>query len=130
MSMKRFALLLVVLLLAAGIILIGLMVRQVNKLEEQDFGLVDMAGVPDGIYQGSASAVLVKAQVEISVKDGRILQVKLLEHRHGPGYGAQELCDRMVEANSPDVDSISGATASSIVVKTAVLEALKNAVAQ
>jgi len=65
--------------------------------------------------------------VEVFLQDGRIQQVNLLEHRHGPGYGAEAIADSIVEANSLDVDSISGATASSIVVKTAVLEALKSA---
>ncbi|MGI6689182.1 MAG: FMN-binding protein [Christensenellales bacterium] len=126
MSVKRCALWLVILLLAVGIILFFLMTKQINQLERQDFSQVDIAGVPDGIYQGSASAVLVKARAEVSVQDGHIQQVILLEHQHGPGHGAQALCDSIVKANSPDVDSISGATASSAVVKAAVLEALKS----
>ena len=127
MSIKRLAIGLVILLLAVGIIVYVLMVRQINKLEEQSFDLVDLASLPDGRYQGEATALLVTARVEVFLQDGRIQQVNLLEHRHGPGYGAEAIADSIVEANSPDVDSISGATASSIVVKTAVLEALKSA---
>jgi uncharacterized protein with FMN-binding domain len=127
MSIKRLAIGLVILLLAVGIIVYVLMVRQINKLEEQNFDLVDLASLPDGRYQGEATALLVTARVEVFLQDGRIQQVNLLEHRHGPGYGAEAIADSIVEANSPDVDSISGATASSIVVKTAVLEALKSA---
>ncbi len=127
MSIKRLAIGLVILLLAVGIIVYVLMVRQINKLEEQNFDLVDLASLPDGRYQGEATALLVTARVEVFLQDGRIRQVNLLEHRHGPGYGAEAIADSIVEANSPDVDSISGATASSIVVKTAVLEALKSA---
>jgi uncharacterized protein with FMN-binding domain len=127
MSIKRLAIGLVILLLAVGIIVYVLMVRQINKLEEQNFDLVDLASLPDGRYQGEATALLVTARVEVFLQDGRIQQVNLLEHRHGPGYGAEAIADSIVEANSLDVDSISGATASSIVVKTAVLEALKSA---
>ncbi|HOQ63801.1 MAG TPA: FMN-binding protein [Clostridia bacterium] len=127
MSIKRLAIGLVILLLAVGIIVYVLMVRQINKLEEQNFDLVDLASLPVGRYQGEATALLVTARVEVFLQDGRIQQVNLLEHRHGPGYGAEAIADSIVEANSPDVDSISGATASSIVVKTAVLEALKSA---
>ena len=127
MSIKRLAIGLVILLLAVGIIVYVLMVRQINKFEEQNFDLVDLASLPDGRYQGEATALLVTARVEVFLQDGRIQQVNLLEHRHGPGYGAEAIADSIVEANSPDVDSISGATASSIVVKTAVLEALKSA---
>ncbi|NLJ71217.1 MAG: FMN-binding protein [Clostridiaceae bacterium] len=126
MKIKRLLILIVVLLLVAGITVFFLMGQKINKFAKQDFNMVDIAGLPDGIYQGNASAVLVNAQVEVTVHAGQILEVKLLKHGHGPGHGAEEICDNIVQKNSPDVDSISGATASSIVIKTAVLEALKS----
>lgn len=126
MSIKRFALLFVLLILVAFISLFFAMGRQVNQLEKQDFGQVDVASLPDGIYQGSASTLLVTARVEVSVKEGRIQHVALLEHRHGAGHGAEAIAESIVQTNSPDVDGISGATASSTVVKSAVLEALRN----
>lgn len=129
MRIKRLALWLVILLLAAGMILFFLMAQQISRLDKLDYSQVDVASLPDGSYQGSASAVLVKAQVEVSVQDGRILAVKLLAHQHGPDHGAQALCASIAQANSPDVDSISGATASSAVVKAAVLEALTSGAA-
>ncbi|HHT24703.1 MAG TPA: FMN-binding protein [Clostridiaceae bacterium] len=126
MKIKRILILIVILLLVAGITVFFLMSQRINKFAKQDFNMIDIASLPDGIYQGSASAVLVTAQVEVTVRAGHILEVKLLEHGHGPDHGAEEICDNIVKKNSPDVDSISGATASSIVVKTAVLEALKS----
>lgn len=126
MSIKRWALLLVILILVVFISLFFAMGRQVNRLEEQDFSQVDVAGLPDGIYQGSVSTPLVTACVEVPVQGGRIQDVKLLEHRHGPDHGAEAMAESIVQANSPDVDDISGSTASSVVVRSAVLEALKN----
>lgn len=126
MSIKRWALLLVILILVVFISLFFAMGRQVNRLEEQDFSQVDVAGLPDGIYQGSVSTLLVTACVEVPVQGGRIQDVKLLEHRHGPDHGAEVMAESIVQANSPDVDDISGSTASSVVVRSAVLEALKN----
>ena len=130
MSVKRLLLWLVILLFVAGITLFLLMGQQIKKLEKQDYGLVDITSMPDGIYEGNASAVLVTARVEVSIQDGHIQQVKLLEHQHGSGHGAQALCDSIVEANNLDVDSISGATLSSTVVKAAVLDALKSKATQ
>lgn len=126
MSIKRFFIGLVVLIFAVGAALFFIMGQQINQLEKQDFGQVDIVGLPDGVYQGKESVLLVTARVEVSVKEGRIRQINLLEHRHGPGYGADALADSMVKANSPDVDGISGATASSFVVKSAVLKALQS----
>jgi uncharacterized protein with FMN-binding domain len=104
-----------------------LMVRQINELEKQDFNMIIVDNLPDGTYQGSASALLVNAQAKVIISSGHIENITLLEHNHGPGYGAEAICDVIVKANSPDVDVISGATASSTVVKSAVLEALKAA---
>jgi uncharacterized protein with FMN-binding domain len=112
-----------------GLAIFFFMNQQINKYAQQDFSMINIAGLPDGIYQGSASALLVTARVEVTVRAGQILEVKLLDHNHGPGYGAEAICDNIVKTNSPDVDGISGATASSIVIKAAVLEALKSELA-
>ncbi|MDI9520429.1 MAG: FMN-binding protein [Bacillota bacterium] len=126
MRVKHLVIGLVILVLLAGFVLFFMMGQKINELEKQDFAQVDIAGLPDGSYQGKAAALLVTAQVEVVVQEGRIRQVKLLEHRHGPGYGAEKILDSIVEANSPDVDCVTGATASSTVVKSAVLDALKS----
>ena len=129
MKIKRILIGLVVLLLVSGAAVFILMGRKVAEFAKQDFSMIDISKLPDGTYQGSASAVLVNAQAEVTVHAGHITEVKLLKHGHGPGYGAETLCDKIVEANSPDIDGISGATASSVIVKTAVLEALKTGIA-
>lgn len=126
MKIKWFVIAFVVLILIAGFTVFFLMGRQVKELAKQDFGLIHIANLPDGTYRGNASAIFVTAQAEVTVRAGHILEIKLLKHSHGPGYGADALCEKIVEANSPDVDCISGATLSSLVVKTAVLEALKS----
>lgn len=128
MRIKRFAIRLVILLLFIGFALFFLMGRQIDQLKKQDFASVHAANLPDGTYRGKASAILVTAQVEVTLSGGRILQVKLLGHNHGPGYSGEAICDDIVKANSPDVDSVSGATLSSVVIKSAVLEALKSGV--
>ncbi|MGI6091061.1 MAG: FMN-binding protein [Saccharofermentanales bacterium] len=129
MNIKRVLIYIVIGLLVLGIVIFIYMNQQIKKYAQQDFSMINIAGLPDGIYQGSASALLVTARVEVTVQAGQILEVKLLDHNHGPGYGAEALCDNIVKTNSPDVDGISGATASSIVIKAAVLEALKSELA-
>lgn len=125
MRLKRvliILLLIVVVMLISGFLIMN---RQSKKMEQLDFSVLNPADLADGIYRGSASAVLVNAKVIVEIKDGRIHTLDLVEHRHGPDYGAEALSDRMVQENRIDVDSISGATFSSLVVKSAVLDALK-----
>lgn len=129
MNVKRVLIYIAIGLLVLGLAIFFFMNQQINKYAQQDFSMINIAGLPDGIYQGSASALLVTARVEVTVRAGQILEVKLLDHNHGPGYGAEAICDNIVKTNSPDVDGISGATASSIVIKAAVLEALKSELA-
>lgn len=125
MRLKRiliFLLLAVVITLVSGFLVMN---SRSRKMEQLDFSKVNPAAFRDGTYHGSASAVLVNAKVAVQIKDGRIHALELLEHRHGPDSGAEALCDRIIQENRIDVDSISGATFSSLVVKSAVFDALE-----
>lgn len=86
-----------------------------------------MQRVPDGRYLGSAQAALVRAQVAVEVKDHQMTQITLLRHDSGQARPAEAITGQMVAANRVDVDSVSGATVSSVVIKSAVLNALQSA---
>ena len=45
----------------------------------------------------------------------------------GPGYEALDTIDRIIEAQSPKVDTTSGATGSSLCIQAAVYRALNSA---
>ena len=65
--------------------------------------------------------------VEVIVKDGVITRVDVLEHSETQGVGSvavEWLPGRIVEANSVDIDGITGATVTSDAIKAAVLAAL------
>lgn len=96
--------------------------KNLSMLEYKD---VDMNTVADGVYQGEADARLVYVKVEVTVKDHRIGDIKILEHKNGMGGKAESITEAMIEKNSYDVDAISGATFSSEVIKSAVSKALK-----
>ena len=68
--------------------------------------------------------------VEVTTDGVNITDVKVLEHSETQGVGsvaADWMPGRIVEANSTDVDGVTGATVTSDAIKTAVTEALKNA---
>lgn len=79
--------------------------------------------LPDGTYRGVYDGGLVRAEVAVTVHAKGIQSVELLEHEHGRGAEAEKIVDSIVEAQSLEVDVISGATVSS----KAILKAAENA---
>ncbi len=68
--------------------------------------------------------------IEVVADENTIYEVKVLEQNETPGIGSvavEKLPGAIVEANSIEVDGITGATVSSNAIKTAVSEALKTA---
>lgn len=86
----------------------------------------NLAQIENGTYPGSCDNGLVKVRVEVIVENHTILEVRLLEHDNGLGGDAEAITDTVVQRQSVEVDTISGATISS---KT-VLKAIENALSE
>lgn len=99
---------------------------QLDKIRREEYLPLDIASIPDGTYRGKASALLVEAEVEVTMAGGKIQQVAVLSHKHGPGYGAESMAEKMVSENTYSVDGVSGATGSSTVMRVAVYKALRS----
>ncbi|NLL91804.1 MAG: FMN-binding protein [Ruminococcaceae bacterium] len=81
---------------------------------------VDFSQIADGEYAGSYKNFVVEASVKTTVKDGKITHIEMLEHFNGWGEEAEKVIDYIIEEQSLQVDSISGATVSSVAIKKAV----------
>ena len=85
----------------------------------------------DGVYVGSNFTGLGRAKVQVTIKDGKIAAIKTLSHfcsKYGAkAYGVME--PRIVAAQSPEVDAVTGATYSSHNIQKAVRDALAKAAA-
>ena len=88
---------------------------------------VDLTTVPDGIYTGSYKVFPVAAEVEVAVKNHKITGIDLVKHENGQGSAAEVLPGKVVEAQTLEVDTITGATTSSKVILKAIENALNNA---
>lgn len=97
---------------------------QVKRLDEAGYAAANPQLMPDGLYRGKADTLLVKVEAQVDIRDGKIEKVQLLKHFNGFGQAADAITDRMVDLNQVDVDTVSGAKASSIVIKAAVRDAL------
>ena len=101
--------------------------KQVEAITIED---IDPAKVPDGKYTGKHETKLVSAEVEVMVRNGRIERITLTKHEHGRGEKAESIVDTVVEEQSLDVDTVSGATGSSKIILKAIEKALRKGLPQ
>ena len=92
-------------------------------------GPLEEPKLADGVYDGSYRNGPNRAEVRVTVRDGRIAQVELIRHAASwIGHKADAVIPgRIVEQQSTDVDAVSGATNSSRVIMNAAHEALQGA---
>ncbi|MCL2034276.1 MAG: FMN-binding protein [Oscillospiraceae bacterium] len=129
MKIKKKTALIICIFLAVIIVVFGIgYLNKVNRYHKTVAGItysgIDISDIPDGVYIGECDVDFVYAKVEVTVKDKAITKIDLLEHKNGRGEAAEGLEQRIVEQQRIDVDSVSGATSSSKVIKKAVDNAL------
>jgi len=127
--MKKILWILIILAAAAAVWYICAMVQKSRKLnaflESFQLNEAELSAVADGAYTGEADAGLIRVRAAVTVKDGKIVNISLLQHQNGQGDAAGAITDRMVEEQRIGVDAVSGATYSSRVIQKAVENALR-----
>ena len=91
----------------------------------------DDSNYKDGTYQGEAEGFGGTVAVEVTVEKGKITAVEIVSAQKEDGAYlsmAKDIIPKIIEAQSADVDTISGATFSSTGIKNASQEALEKAV--
>jgi|SRR5690625_4697095 len=84
----------------------------------------------DGTYEGTAEGHNAPLTLEVTVENGEIANVVITEHEESEGISDpafEEVPAAIMETNSTDVDTVSGATVSSNAIISAVEEALQGA---
>lgn len=117
---------LVLLMVAGGVILYNYLGRNLEKLLSESVGAMDLGQIEDGNYKGDFKAFPVSVKVDVTVKDHRLVEISILEHVNGQGKGAESITEDVIEKQSLKVDTISGATYSSIAILKALEDALTN----
>lgn len=85
----------------------------------------------DGTYTGEAAGFGGMVSVEVQIEKGKITEVNMLSAENEDGAYlamAEDIIPKILEAQSADVDTISGATFSSTGIRDAAAEALEKAV--
>ena len=96
------------------------------SLGDMEMAQVDLTSIEDGVYTGSYSVFPVSAEVQVTVKDHRIAAIELVKHNNGQGAPAEVIPDRVVDAQTLQIDCVSDATYSSKVILKAIENALLN----
>lgn len=85
----------------------------------------------DGTYEGTSDkGIQPGLKVSVTIKDDKITDVTVVENHETEGIGSRavaELPGKIVEAQSTEVETISGASLSSAAIKEAVNLALEHA---
>lgn len=117
-----------------GIVILGLLIIMVVYSlfgMSQTLGLtinnVDLSHVPDGVYNGSYDCYRWSCTVAVTVKDHRITSIEPMKIPQGRDALIQTLTKRILDRQTPEVDVVSGATASSKGFLKSVETALTNA---
>jgi len=85
----------------------------------------DLSAISDGTYKGSFDAMKIAADVSVTVSNHKITDIKLLRHKTERGQKAEVIPQKVIAAQSLNVDTISGATNSSKVILKAIENALE-----
>ena len=98
--------------------------KEIAAMEIQD---IDLSNVPDGTYEGSYDADLIQVKVAVEVKDHSITNIELLQHENGKGGPGEAVIPEVIETQSLEVDTVSGATNSSKVILKSIEIAIEGA---
>lgn len=129
---KRHILLYIIIGVLIAIVISGLAAFQlINKnlkeLAELPISDVDMTKIQDGTYSGSYKVFPIAVTVKVIVEDHQIKDIELIKHDNGQGAPAAVIPDKVVEAQTLQVDTITSATYSSKVILKAIENALISA---
>ena len=88
------------------------------------------APVPGEVFTGKAQGMFCEIEAQVTVADGKIVDVKLTGAEETPSLGGvvlEEMPAKIIAAQSADVDGMAGATVTTDAVKAAVNDALTQA---
>ncbi len=126
--MKKIGIILAIALAAAvgaGFIAFASITRSLEDLAKSEIGSVDLSAAKDGVYEGRFDSAPIKVVLKVEVKDGRISDILILEHRNGKGKAGEGVAERIIAEQRVDVDAVGGATYSSKAIALAVKRAIQ-----
>lgn len=94
-----------------------------NNIRKLNAVSPDLSLLADGDYQGEYTILPVDVEVKVSIENNQIIHIEILKHFNGLGKQAEAIIPLVLNQQSLDIDSVSGATVSS----KCILKAIENA---
>lgn len=113
-----------VLCVLSGVLVYNHLGNNLEALSKVDIPSMNLADTKDGTYTGSYSTFPVSAEVEVTIESHKIISIDLIKHVTGQGQAAESIPNTVVASQSVAVDTVSGATYSSVVILKAIEKAL------
>lgn len=131
MKTKKKVLIIIVVVLLVGLAIGAKFMLDVqnyqNQIADMEISEIDLSDIPDGTYEGSYDADLIKVKVLVDVENHKITNIDLVEHDNGKGEPAEAVIPKVIESQSVQVDGVSGATNSSKVILKSIELAINSA---
>ncbi|KGM95936.1 FMN-binding protein [Clostridium botulinum] len=102
--------------------------QKLNESKEDKNLINNNEKLEDGEFFGEGRGYAGLIKVKVTVKNGSISRIGVLSHSETPSFyeKGKNILERIINKNSVDVDSVSGATLTSNGIKEAVRNALKD----
>ena len=110
------------------LLLVTILVLSCLALSSIEASMPNLIGKPDGVYRGeyNVRGTPVKVVLDVSIQNESITKIYIIEHvASGIGRQAERIIPQIIFHQSLDVDTVSGATASSKGIIKAVENALQ-----
>jgi uncharacterized protein with FMN-binding domain len=114
----------VIVLVISAIVGFNIINGKLNSLSAITFETIDLSEIDDGVYEGSYSQFPISVVVEVTILNGSITDIIIIKHQSGQGQPAEVIIDDVIASQTLEVDTIAGATYSSIVILLAIEDAL------
>jgi uncharacterized protein with FMN-binding domain len=99
--------------------------NNMQTILEINLETIDFTDYEDGTYLGKYYYEdQIGATVNVTISDGKITEIEILEHLTGLGQEAENIINDVISEQTIEVDAISGATTSSKVLQLAIQDAL------
>ena len=99
------------------------MIKYKKIIAATEIQTVDLKTIEDGNYEGFFDAFVLNAKVSIEIKNHKIINLELVEHKYDK-FSGKPMIQKVLEKQSLEVDMITGATNSCKTVLKAIEIAL------
>jgi uncharacterized protein with FMN-binding domain len=110
----RVILILVVAIIAIGVVGLFFLTRGLKSGSKVEISSINPSSLDDGIYKGSYSAGRWSNELAVTMKEGKIQEIKIIKDMDiAPPEISNEIFSRVIKLQNTDVDAVSGATVTS-----------------